>query len=448
VIVHVTERRSVRYFSGETIRHPDRLLEGDVWTSKGLRFEGGVWVPYRKRSNALDNDWTAAEDAKLREYFAAVYASQDKRTLKEFAAEFGRSVGACHTRAGKKLGILQQREIKGGFCTTPKWTDEEHALLDQWYPKVPIGEVVKLLPGRSKSAVFARANQRGLVSPYAQHYRGWTNDEQRALRIAYKRGIAIADLAFAVGRSPLTASKYATNHGLDFGRRPLLAVSPSLEVILSLEDENVPVPALLSRAAMRPSKIARRRPVVTSDKELRRREREKLASRRKYRRLQRIEERRRERNEAKAKEKAARAAERQAMLEERRRQREQEREISRAQRIQAGRDRATQLVNARRSQAAKATARKKAQKILETGELIGRVRNPEIKFAYQALLREQERERRQSDPIEQAKIKLQRRYAPVCSMAIYGGPKHLYVIGQRRNVSEQELLALAEKVAA
>jgi hypothetical protein len=269
---------SVRYFGGDRIRRPDQVREGDVWSSKGLRFEGGRWVPYRKRSNAIDNDWTAAEDEKLKAYFAAVYAGEDKRTLKEFAAELGRTPGACHARAGKKLGITQQREIKGGFCTTPKWTNEEHAILDEWYPKVPIDQVVKRLPGRSKSSVFARANQRGLVSPYAQKYSGWTSDEQRALRVAYKRGIAIADLAFAVGRNPMTASKYAANHGLDFGRRSLLAQGPSLELILSLEDEAVPVPPLLSRVAMRPSKVAKRRPVETSDRELRRRERETLAA--------------------------------------------------------------------------------------------------------------------------------------------------------------------------
>ena len=91
---------SVRYFSGDRIRYPDHLREGDVWTSKGLRFEGGKWVPYRKRSNALDNDWTDEEDEKLNAYFAAVYAGDDKRTLKEFAAELGRSPSACHTRAG------------------------------------------------------------------------------------------------------------------------------------------------------------------------------------------------------------------------------------------------------------------------------------------------------------------------------------------------------------
>jgi hypothetical protein len=51
-------------------------------------------------------------------------------------------------------------------------------------------------------------------------------------------------------------------------------------------------------------------------------------------------------------------------------------------------------------------------------------------------------------PIEQAKRILQRRYAPVCSMAVYGGDPDRYVVGHRKDVTREQLLAMAERAAA
>jgi hypothetical protein len=56
---------------------------------------------------------------------------------------------------------------------------------------------------------------------------------------------------------------------------------------------------------------------------------------------------------------------------------------------------------------------------------------------------------RQTDPVEQAKLVLQRaRIAPVCSMAVYDGDPALFRVGHRKNVTKQELLELAERHAA
>lgn len=60
----------------------------------------------------------------------------------------------------------------------------------------------------------------------------------------------------------------------------------------------------------------------------------------------------------------------------------------------------------------------------------------------EANLREQGR---LSDPIEQAKSKLQRaRYVPVCSMSIYGGDPSLFRVGQKTNLTTDQLLQMAE----
>lgn len=59
-------------------------------------------------------------------------------------------------------------------------------------------------------------------------------------------------------------------------------------------------------------------------------------------------------------------------------------------------------------------------------------------------------EQRRTDPVEQAKTLLRRRYPIVVSMAYTakGGPANEYQVGHKLNVSEQDLLAMAEEVAA
>jgi len=454
---------SVRYFNGNRLRFPDKVREGDVWSSKGLRFEGGRWVRWRKRSNALDQDWRPEEDAQLREFFRRAYDEGDQTPQSELADRLGRTLGAVRSRADK-LGITQTRDVKGGFVTSPRWTAQEEDLLRELYPKLRIKDLLEHFPGRSKGSIFTRANVLGLQGPWCKP---WTKEHQRALRIAYERGIAIADVAGAMHRNPFSVSKYATMHGYDFGKRPMLADPPDLQTILGLADSRVPLPPPVSAKGWKRSTTKRQ---LIPEGERRQQERHRLTSRRSMRREQKREAKRQEaaaaREAARLQREAERTAareerdrlhraqveersrQRQAEVEERRRLREEERELARIRREQEGRDRTISIANARRSKAAKATARRKAEKILEQGVSIGTVRNPEVKFAYQALVAERAREHRQADPIEQAKLKLQRRYAPVCSMTVYGGKKGLYMIGTRKDVPEQELLAMAERLAA
>lgn len=65
------------------------------------------------------------------------------------------------------------------------------------------------------------------------YIRPFSGDETRALDIAFRSGISIADLANALGRKAMSLSKYATKHGYHFGRRPRRAVT--LEALLALQ---------------------------------------------------------------------------------------------------------------------------------------------------------------------------------------------------------------------
>jgi hypothetical protein len=51
---------------------------------------------------------------------------------------------------------------------------------------------------------------------------------------------------------------------------------------------------------------------------------------------------------------------------------------------------------------------------------------------------------RQTDPVEAAKLALQRKgVRPVCSMAVHGGRADLFMVGSRRNVTKEQLLDMA-----
>jgi hypothetical protein len=80
--------------------------------------------------------------------------------------------------------------------------------------------------------MFSRANLLGLIHGYI---RPFSADETRALDLAFRHGIAIADLAAALDRKACSVSKYATNHGIRFGRRTRVTPTPTLDDILALD---------------------------------------------------------------------------------------------------------------------------------------------------------------------------------------------------------------------
>lgn len=105
------------------------------------------------------------------------------------------------------------------------------------------------------------------------------------------------------------------------------------------------------------------------------------------------------------------------------------------------------LANARRSAAAVRQMTEKAQERVEQG-LSANSAPPALRFAQRKLEQAMEDQARALDPVEQAKSILRRRYKPVVSMAVYGGPKDLFVVGTKRNVSQQDLLSMAAEMAA
>ena len=170
--------------------------------------------------------WLPEEDALLRKTY------DEGTSLTPLRGRLGRTRHSIKWRA-EHLGLSGTHTNANGFRGGPDWTEEDIAALKANYGKMPNAHLAKLL-GRSRLAVSTRANVLGLVHGYI---RPWSQDELRALDLAYEHGIAIADLAEALGRKAMSVSKFATKRELHFGRRTRCAKGLTLDAILALAGE-------------------------------------------------------------------------------------------------------------------------------------------------------------------------------------------------------------------
>ncbi len=167
--------------------------------------------------------WTPEEDALLERAYGAGASLTPLRT------RLGRSQHSIRWRAGC-LGLAGTHASPHGFRAGPDWTEADEALLRAEYGRTP-NPVLAARLGRTKGAMMCRANLLGLVHGYI---RPFADRERAALDAAFAHGVAIADLAAALDRKACSVSKYATNHGLRFGRRSLRTSPPTIADILAL----------------------------------------------------------------------------------------------------------------------------------------------------------------------------------------------------------------------
>ncbi|WP_292637200.1 hypothetical protein [Novosphingobium sp.] len=167
--------------------------------------------------------WSDEEDALL------IRAYQTNASLTPLRQRLGRSGSSIRWRADY-LGLRGTHGRTSGWRGGPDWTEADVARLREDYGKVPTAELARAM-GRSKASIFTRANLLGLVHGF---HRPWSDEECAALEIAFARGIAMADLAAALGRKQAAVHKYAANRGFRFGRRAKAVFVMSVADILKL----------------------------------------------------------------------------------------------------------------------------------------------------------------------------------------------------------------------
>ena len=173
--------------------------------------------------------WTIEEEDMLCRAYATGASLVPLRAL------LCRSQGSIKWKA-EMLGLRGTHKKTAGFRQGPLWTDAEEEFLRANYGVMKTRELAEQL-GRPRMGVLNRAWSLGLKHGY---WRPYTLDELRAFRVAFMHGIAIADLAIALDRHPMTVSKYATDKlGLHFGRRSRRKPPLTFAEILALEPEAV-----------------------------------------------------------------------------------------------------------------------------------------------------------------------------------------------------------------
>jgi hypothetical protein len=196
--------------------------------------------------------WTPEEDELLKKSY------REGRSLTPLQTRLGRSQHSIRWRS-EHLGLIGTHPNKNGFRGGPDWTEEDIAFLKANYGKLKTADLAKAM-GRSKGAVFTRANVLGLQHGYI---RPWEGEDHDLLVYAFENGIAIADVAKALERKAMSVSKYATKHGMSFGRRDRLDGEVTRARLKSMKEErerSVRMPSRRIKAHEHPNDTANGQP--------------------------------------------------------------------------------------------------------------------------------------------------------------------------------------------
>lgn len=146
------------YKYGKTEEIFEKFPSITISTLKSMINKLGVQKGGRKK-------WTKEE----LEYLKDNYFTNTLEELEE-ALNYTHTQSAIQTKAFKYYG----------YSKSIKWTDEENETMQKYYQILPVEEVCKMLPNRSKDAVIAHAKVLGLNSyTYLSTY--WTDEETELL---------------------------------------------------------------------------------------------------------------------------------------------------------------------------------------------------------------------------------------------------------------------------
>jgi hypothetical protein len=208
--------------------HPDGWSEAEIGRALELAAEGHRYAAIMKRmaeegfprrtkagfgpairkmgyARGWGRAWTPEEDDLLRR------AYHDGASLTPLRTRLGRKRESIACRA-QLLGLQGTHAIKAGWRTKPVWTDEDEARLRAGYGKVPTRQLAREL-GRPLPAIYTRANHLGLKHPWM---RAFTDEDAKLVQIAWKHGVALQDIADAIGRDQTVVSKFAVRQGYSF----------------------------------------------------------------------------------------------------------------------------------------------------------------------------------------------------------------------------------------
>lgn len=131
------------------------------------------------------DNWTEQELAIMQEYYCMKGPSGCAHLLP------GRTVEAIQRKASKmglKVSLETRRAMSARIAAEQesRWTPEEDAILLRLYKKVTYAEMCRELPGRTAGAISLRASNLGIKSSGSS----WSEEDDQILREHYHKGLA------------------------------------------------------------------------------------------------------------------------------------------------------------------------------------------------------------------------------------------------------------------
>lgn len=108
----------------------------------------------------VDNEWLKDDE----EYLSMHYRDMDSISIQKNLSTY-HSTGAIKCKA-RKLGVSR----------VERWTQEEDAILREYYTSCFVPDVLKMLPGRGYNGILVRAKKLGLVSAF-KNEQTWRDEE-------------------------------------------------------------------------------------------------------------------------------------------------------------------------------------------------------------------------------------------------------------------------------
>lgn len=153
--------------------------------------------------------WLAEEVAAMKRVYA------DGSSVAKLAYRLGRSRSSLSWKAGELQLTGTHANSGRGFRKGGDWSPDDIEILKTRYGTEKVKDTAAAL-NRSISAIYCRAHALGLDTKY---HRDWSQEDDRAIAIAYSAGLSMTDLAGAIGRDIATVSKRAIKLKIPFRDR-------------------------------------------------------------------------------------------------------------------------------------------------------------------------------------------------------------------------------------
>ena len=179
-----------------------------------IEYPNGNWDAIRKRFPNVSKQSIIIRAHKLgikADYY--FWSDDDLSYLKDNYYNFTLDELKAHFKNRYTKDAIQTKAYRYfGYSTDDDWSKEDEAILIKYYPSVPLDDVCKLIPSRTKNAIINHAHILCLCS-YFYHETYW-NDDMDKLLIDNWQDLTDEELSILIGKPKLSIAERRHRLGL------------------------------------------------------------------------------------------------------------------------------------------------------------------------------------------------------------------------------------------